>query len=150
MAVRPARSAVAAVFRALADDTRLQILLLLGERPLCVCELVEVRGLTQPAVSEHLRRLKDVGLVADERRGTWAFYHLRTPLPSFVVDALGAVQRDPTVWARFARLAPTAACTLPEVESRTRAAPPAPAARGAGSGQHPWQGSQQPPFSPSE
>jgi ArsR family transcriptional regulator len=42
----------------------------------CVCELVPLVGLSQPTVSHHLRLLREAGLVAAERRGTWAFYRL--------------------------------------------------------------------------
>lgn len=89
--MRPAESPVAAVFRALGDDTRLRILGLLRGRAICVCEFVDLLGISQAAVSEHLRRLREAGLVRAERRGTWAFYHLAEPLPAFVREALRAI-----------------------------------------------------------
>jgi ArsR family transcriptional regulator, arsenate/arsenite/antimonite-responsive transcriptional repressor len=66
------------VFKALADRHRVRILNLLvhaGE-PVCVCDLVTVVGLKQPAVSYHLKQLADAGLVTRERRGTYAYYQL--------------------------------------------------------------------------
>jgi ArsR family transcriptional regulator len=107
--MRSGHSTVATVFRALGDDTRLQILVLLGHREFCVCELVELFGLSQSAVSEHLRRLKDAGLAMDERRGMWVFYRLREALPAFVTQALQAVDLEPEVAARLRGLKPTAA-----------------------------------------
>lgn len=66
----------AAIFSALADPTRLKLLRLLcsQEEPgaLCVNALTCVLGITQPAVSQHLRVLKSVGLVKGQRRG----YHI--------------------------------------------------------------------------
>ena len=69
-------NATAAVFRALADPTRVRIVNLLAtsERPVCVCDLVPVLGLTQPTVSHHLKKLVTAGLLEREQRGTWAFY----------------------------------------------------------------------------
>lgn len=89
--MKTARSQTARVFRALADDTRLQILAYLNVRELCVCEVTDLVGLSQASVSEHLRRLKDAGLVQDERRGTWSFYRLRADLPAFAAAALAEV-----------------------------------------------------------
>ncbi|PSR20470.1 MAG: hypothetical protein C7B45_14725 [Sulfobacillus acidophilus] len=49
-------------FRVLGDATRLRILGLLGVRDACVCELVELLPVSQPAVSQHLRRLRQAAL----------------------------------------------------------------------------------------
>jgi DNA-binding transcriptional ArsR family regulator len=116
------RSPVARVFRVLGDDTRLTILALLRVRELCVCELTALVGLSQAAVSEHLRRLKDAGLVEDERRGTWAFYHLRADLPDYVRAALAAADLPAEAALRFAEMVPGARCAAPP--------PAAPAALG--------------------
>lgn len=65
-------------FAALADPVRLHLLSLIrsaGEAGACVCDLVEPVGRSQPTVSHHLKVLRDSGLVAAERRGTWAWYH---------------------------------------------------------------------------
>ena len=61
---------LAAVFRALSDETRLQMLgLLLREGELCVCDFVEVLSVTQSKASRHLRYLRAAGLLEDERDG---------------------------------------------------------------------------------
>lgn len=65
------------VLKALADKTRLRILSLLAVQSLCVCELTEILALSQPAVSQHLRRLKDAGLVGEDKRKQWVYYELR-------------------------------------------------------------------------
>jgi len=64
------------MFRALGQTTRLKIIFLLAEQELCVCELEEILQISQPAVSQHLRILKDAELVEEERRGQWSFYSL--------------------------------------------------------------------------
>jgi ArsR family transcriptional regulator len=79
----PARIAVSPVFRALADPTRVRILHLLREGPLCVGDLVSVLGLSQPKVSRHLAYLRRVRLVDDEKRGLWCFYRLAVARPGF-------------------------------------------------------------------
>ena len=47
-----------------------------GDQGICVCEFEEVFGMGQSKVSYHMRKLKDAGLVHEERRGKWAFYSL--------------------------------------------------------------------------
>ena len=68
---------LAAVFKALADPTRVAIVsrLAAGET-CCVCDLTGAFELSQPTVSHHLRVLRDAGLVDSERRGTFAYYWL--------------------------------------------------------------------------
>lgn len=79
-------------FRALSDTTRLNSLLLLEqEGRLCVCELVQALGLSQPRISRHLGHLRDQGIVQDERRGQWVHYRLSEDLPDWARDTLKAV-----------------------------------------------------------
>ena len=47
-----------------------------GEEGICVCEFEEQFGMGQSKVSYHIRKLKDAGLVKEERHGKWAFYSL--------------------------------------------------------------------------
>jgi ArsR family transcriptional regulator, arsenate/arsenite/antimonite-responsive transcriptional repressor len=79
----PPRLAAAPVFRALADPTRVRILHLLREGPLCVGDLVSVLDLPQPKVSRHLAYLRRARLVEDEKRGLWCFYRLAPARPGF-------------------------------------------------------------------
>ena len=64
------------IFKACADETRLRILVLLGEGQLCVCDIVDVLDMPQGKVSRHPAVLRRAGLVDDERRGTWIHYSL--------------------------------------------------------------------------
>jgi ArsR family transcriptional regulator len=106
-------SELADFFKALGDPTRLHILALLADGPHCVCELVEVLGVAQPTVSHHLHRLREQGLLKEERSGQWVFYRIvrdRMPLldaiipalPS-VTDELAALARDQTLACHIAR-----------------------------------------------
>jgi ArsR family transcriptional regulator, arsenate/arsenite/antimonite-responsive transcriptional repressor len=83
-----------ALGRALSDPTRVRILSMMadgrgccdfsgsgvpadeGDEAICVCEFEEQFGMGQSKVSYHMKKLKDAGLVSEERRGRWAFYFL--------------------------------------------------------------------------
>ena len=47
-----------------------------GDEGICVCEFEEVFSMGQSKVSYHVKKLRDAGLVKEERRGKWAFYSL--------------------------------------------------------------------------
>jgi ArsR family transcriptional regulator len=69
--------ATAALFRALGDPARVRLVNILATSgTVCVCELQEPLGLSQPTVSHHLKKLADAGLVEREQRGRWAYYSL--------------------------------------------------------------------------
>ena len=69
--------AAAALFRALADPARVRLVnLLAANESVCVCDLQEPLGLSQPTVSHHLKKLTEVGLLEREERGKWAYYSL--------------------------------------------------------------------------
>jgi DNA-binding transcriptional ArsR family regulator len=64
------------VFQALADPTRHAIFSRLKQGPLAVGELAEGLPVSRPAVSQHLRVLKDAGLVSERRNGTRRVYRI--------------------------------------------------------------------------
>lgn len=66
----------ARLLKVLGDETRLRMLHLLREGELCVCDLMELLGLSQPNASRHLNRLREAGLVSCERRAQWMHYRL--------------------------------------------------------------------------
>ncbi|MGZ6059786.1 MAG: ArsR/SmtB family transcription factor, partial [Myxococcaceae bacterium] len=63
-------------FRALGDPTRLRILRLVASAPLNVSELVSVVGVAQSSVSHHLGKLRQLGLVREERAAGFTYYSL--------------------------------------------------------------------------
>jgi ArsR family transcriptional regulator, arsenate/arsenite/antimonite-responsive transcriptional repressor len=71
--------ATAELFKALADPARVRIVNLLASagEPVCACNLNDPVGLSQPTVSHHLKKLVEVGLLAREQRGRWAYFSLR-------------------------------------------------------------------------
>ncbi len=64
------------LFKALADETRTQILYLLSFQELCVCDIADVLEMSLPAVSHHLRLLKAMRLVTYRREGKQVYYSL--------------------------------------------------------------------------
>jgi DNA-binding transcriptional ArsR family regulator len=86
--------------RAIADPTRRSILLLTLERELPAGEIAEHFDVTRPAISQHLRVLKDTGLVTERREGTFRFYRaspaglaeLRTSLDWLLDDGLARLK----------------------------------------------------------
>lgn len=70
-----------AVYNCLCDETRLRIVHLLAQAPLCVCHLQEILGLSQVAASKHLAYLRQRGLVASQRHGQWMIYSLPVARP---------------------------------------------------------------------
>jgi len=67
---------LADLVKSMADETRLTILSMLQDGEMCVCELMEALPVSQPAVSHHLRILRQAGLITDRRQGKWIFYSL--------------------------------------------------------------------------
>ena len=72
------------LFKALADNTRLRLIHLLGDDELCVCSCVEVLRTNQPKISRHLAYLRRAGLVAARRDGKWTHYRLTQPSDTHV------------------------------------------------------------------
>lgn len=63
-------------FKLLSDETRLRIMVLLYHGEFCVCQITGITGISQPNVSKHLARLRDMGLVRDEKQEQYTFYSL--------------------------------------------------------------------------
>lgn len=83
------------IFRALADPTRVRILLLVRRMELSVGELAAVLEQSQPRVSRHLRILGDAGLVSRAKEGAWVFVRLgNKALSDPVLAAIDAISPD--------------------------------------------------------
>ena len=82
-----------AIFKGCADETRLRLLNLLVEKSeVCVCDLVEVLGISQPKVSRHLAYLRRAGLVRDRKDGLWVYYRLDESPASETASVLTALR----------------------------------------------------------
>lgn len=79
---------------ALGDRTRRSIVLLLADGPSPVGQLADALPVSRPAVSQHLKVLKDAGLVDEEAEGTRRIYHLNEAGLSALRDQLD------TFWSR--------------------------------------------------
>lgn len=65
------------LFKVLSDETRLRILVLLYHKKMCVCQIQGVLKESQPKISKHLAKLRDMGFVRDERQEQFIFYYLQ-------------------------------------------------------------------------
>ncbi len=66
-----------ALLEALADDTRLRIVMLLAKGELCVCEIYPRVHRTQSTVSIQLAKLVSLGILASRRDGRWMYYKIK-------------------------------------------------------------------------
>ncbi len=71
------------LFRALADETRLRLLNLIGNDEVCVCYLVEALRTSQPKISRHLAYLRRAGVVEARREGKWMHYRVVEPADTY-------------------------------------------------------------------
>ena len=90
-------AADASRLKALGHPVRLGIALALARKPgTCACDFAEVFGVSQPTVSEHLRVLREAGLVTTRRRGTQIFYSLDPSAVRKIESLLGALRPRPS------------------------------------------------------
>jgi ArsR family transcriptional regulator len=78
----------AAILKSMAHPSRLLIIEMLEEKPCCVGELTEAVGADITTVSKHLSVLKRVGLVRDEKQGTYSHYSLVCNCITHLVDCV--------------------------------------------------------------
>lgn len=67
---------IAEFYKALGDETRLKIIQMLTGHEMCVCEIIDKLDMSQPAISHHLKILRQAGIVKDSREGKWIYYSL--------------------------------------------------------------------------
>ena len=87
---------LAEVFRQLSDGSRLRIFWILCHGEVCVANLSALVGMSSPAVSHHLRILKDAGLITSRREGKEVYYRAaegpKTQLLHEALESLMAIQ----------------------------------------------------------
>ncbi len=84
----------ARIFASLAHPLRLHCIVLLAHHnALCVCDIAQQLGVSQPTISRHLATLRRAGLVSDQRQGTRVIYRLRADLPEWAQGVVGALGR---------------------------------------------------------
>jgi ArsR family transcriptional regulator len=94
---------VSTYFRALADPLRIQIIELLRNQELCVCELCEKIDVSQSKLSFHLKNLKEANLVTSRQEGRWIYYSLN--LAQFVI-----LEQYLAEYRRFGTILPAKSC----------------------------------------
>jgi ArsR family transcriptional regulator, arsenate/arsenite/antimonite-responsive transcriptional repressor len=78
-------------YKALSDETRLRVLLVLMEQECCVCEIMQALDISQTRASRSLAALYDAGFLKLRREGQWSFYSLdRKNMPDYMQDLTGA------------------------------------------------------------
>jgi ArsR family transcriptional regulator len=88
------------LFRALGHPIRLGIMRQLAERPeTCACDFTEVFGVAQPTISQHLKVLREAGLVRTQRRGTQICYSVDPAGLATVSATVAALTPRPAVAA---------------------------------------------------
>jgi ArsR family transcriptional regulator len=122
-----ARMKLLRIYDCLCDVTRLRLLNLLAEQPLCVCHLEAALKLPQARISRHLAYLRRNGLVTVAQQGPWRVYALASPAPAALRANLACLQDVRTTEPQLARdlerltLLSTkldCACATPEVPRR--------------------------------
>ena len=97
------------VMKALSEPNRVKILKMLQHKVMCVCEIKELLGISQPSVSKNLKILEEAGLVASKKEGLWVNYYLTDGESSpYVATLLGNLkhwlEQEPEVEELFKRL----------------------------------------------
>jgi len=80
----------ARVFQALSDKNRLRMLFALRRGELCVCQLIELMGLSPSTVSKHLSILREAGFLDSRKAGRWVYYRAAHK-PVFPIIGKGAL-----------------------------------------------------------
>jgi len=83
-----------AVCKALSDETRFRIAWALAEEDLCVCELSDALEVSQSTLSNHLSKMRDLGIVDTRKDGSWVYYMLSDALRDQVTAMFDAFAAD--------------------------------------------------------
>jgi ArsR family transcriptional regulator len=116
---------IAFLFKALADQTRLRLINLIGDDEVCVCFFVEVLKINQPKISRHLAYLRRAGVVSARREGKWIHYRLVEPpdphAANIFREVRAALPNDPAMKSDRARLEKI--CCAPQLPVQLKRAP---------------------------
>ncbi len=82
-----------AKFKALADPIRLQVVELLRQQEMCVCDLCDRLGVAQSKLSFHLKTLREAGLLNSRQQGRWIYYSLNLAAFCELEEYLAEIRR---------------------------------------------------------
>jgi len=95
------------------DETRVLILRFIDENgECCVCDLQSSLEMIQSRLSRHLKILKDAGFLRVDRKGTWAYYSVRSPLDRFRLEALEEIRHLDIVLPKLKNCKDTEECEV--------------------------------------
>ena len=78
--------------KAISDEGRLRIVMLLHfKQDLCVCEIKEIIGLSQPTISSHLKQLQGAGILESSKDGLWVNYRLAKDMDENIKNIIGQI-----------------------------------------------------------
>ena len=87
----PVAASSVALFKALADPLRLEVVQALAGGERCVCDLTQGLGLAQSRLSFHLKVMREAGLIEAREQGRWVYYRLRPAALEQLQGLLAAV-----------------------------------------------------------
>jgi ArsR family transcriptional regulator, arsenate/arsenite/antimonite-responsive transcriptional repressor len=92
---------MSSLLKIMSDKTRLTILGYLKEKELCVCDLVDLLGASQPGISQHLKKLRTAGFILERREGTWAYFRLNTEIEPYLAHIIDAIPSQKSELERY-------------------------------------------------
>lgn len=83
--------------KAVSDTNRLKLLAYLKKGEVCACDFVDVLQVSQPAVSQQLKKLKEAGIIVERPEGTWKHYRLNDSLPTYIQAIIDQLEEIPRI-----------------------------------------------------
>lgn len=98
---------------ALNDETRVLLLRFLDANgECCVCDLQNSLEMIQSRLSRHLKILKEAGFIRVDRKGTWAYYSIRSPLDKFRSAAIEEIKYLDITLPKLVKTSQTGECKI--------------------------------------
>ena len=98
---------------ALNDETRVLLLRFLDEYgECCVCDMQSSLDMIQSRLSRHLKILKEAGFIRVDRKGTWAYYSIRSPLDKFRAEAIAEIKCLDIVLPKLKKVSQNGECKV--------------------------------------
>tara|TARA_B100000809_G_C14623512_1_gene345753 strand:- start:131 stop:475 length:345 start_codon:yes stop_codon:yes gene_type:complete len=94
------------LFKIMGDRSRLSMVGMMNRRECCVCDFTECFGMSQPAVSQHLKKLRTMGLIKERKEGYWTYLSLNeeSPFHEMIPEIIAAIPDiDAQISAMIAR-----------------------------------------------
>ncbi|MBU5437084.1 metalloregulator ArsR/SmtB family transcription factor [Tissierella sp. MSJ-40] len=85
------------IFKALGDETRLKILIILSKRRICAKGIAKHLDISEAAVSQHIKVLKEVGIILGEKVGYYVHYDLQEPILLEIIKFIEQMNNDHTM-----------------------------------------------------